>query len=335
MKKYLITAIMLIAGLSACKEENFSSMEYYKYVLYMLSKEDYNVYSDVFPYSDGVATVGYFSIGCGGSLANPEEVTVYLENDTVLLNKYNRANYDIDTSKYARLLSDNNYSIETMQITVPAGNIEQYVKVAVSVLADGLSPDSTYFIPLAIKNVSRYEVNPDKFNMLFRIVVENHYAGTLKDTYYSMKGNTLNNNGEILAGSGIAATKLARPISKNAVRIFAGTGPVKADFGIDPVLAKPTLPELNKYGITLTVDASNRVTITPYAPFGSIEVEQIDGDGLNIYAEERNNMVDDTVTKYFYLRYRYRTLKTPATDTSPAVYNAWVFVNETLKRLEE
>jgi len=333
MKKYLIFTLFLLAGAFACNEEDFSSKEYYKYVLYLISKEDYNVYYDVYPYDDGNRSVGYFSVGCGGSLANPEQVTVYLEPDTVLLNTYNRANFDIDTSKYARLLPESKYSIETMQVSIPADNPEQYVKVAVSVLPDGLSPDSVYFIPLAIKDVSRYEVNPDKYNMLFRVVVENRYAMTQKDTYYSMKGNTLNAAGEALAGSGIASTKLARPVSKNTIRLFAGTGPVKADFGVDPVLSKPSLQELDKYGILLTVDEStSKVTVSPY---GTIQVEQVDGDGQNIYAEERNNMVDESVTKYYYIRYRYRTLNKAATPTSEATYNSWVFVQETLKRLEE
>jgi hypothetical protein len=323
---------MSFASIVACNEEDFSSKEYYKYVLYLLSKEDYNVFSDVYPFDDGNQSTGYFSVGCGGSLANPEEITVYLEADTVLLDAYNRANHDIDTSRYALIMPEDKYTVETMQVTVPTGNTDQYVKVAVRVLPDGLSPDSTYFIPLAIKNVSKYEVNTEKYNMLFRVVVENRFAGMLKDTYYSMKGNTLDVNGEILAGSGIAATKLARPLSKNSVRVFAGVGPVKADFGVDPVLSRPTLDELRKYGIVLTVKDDNRVSITPY---GTIQVEQVDGEGLNIYSEERDNMVDDKVSKYFYLRYRYRTLNKPATETEAAVYNSWTYVRETVKRLDE
>jgi hypothetical protein len=332
MKKYVFIICIFFAGIVACNEEDFSSKEYYRYVLYLLSKEDYNVFSDVYPFDDGNQSTGYFSVGCGGSLANPEDVVVYLEQDTVLLNVYNRSNYDIDTSRYARLMSEDKYTIETMQVVIPAGNTDQYVKVAVKVWPDGISPDSTYFIPLAIKSVSNYEVNPDKYNMLFRVVVENLYAGMLKDTYYSMKGNTLDDNGEILAGSGIAATKLARPLSKNSVRIFAGTGPVKADFGVDPVLSRPTLEELGKYGIVLTVKGDNKVDITPY---GTIQVEPVDGEGLNIYSEERDNMADDKVNKYFYLRYRFRTLDKPATDTEAAVYNNWVYVRETIRRLDE
>ncbi|MDR0700416.1 MAG: DUF1735 domain-containing protein [Tannerella sp.] len=329
MKKYILnvwTVCFLTLCLAACNEEDFSSREYYKYVVYLLSKEDYNVYSDVYPFDDGNEVKGYFSIGCGGSLANPEEITVELEADTVLMSKYNRANFDIDTFKFALLLPESRYRIESMRVTIPAGNEDQYVKVPVTVMPDGLSPDSTYFIPLAIKSVSRYEINPEKYNMLFRVSFENRFSELATATYYSMRGNTVNPpDYEVLAGSAISSTKLARPLSKNSVRMFAGTGPVKADFGVDPDLVKPTVDELEKYGIILTVDENDSVSITPY---GTIQVEQINGDYWNTYEEARNNMVDDTFTQYFYLRYRYRTLKTP-----PDTYNNWITVQETLKRL--
>jgi hypothetical protein len=328
MKKYILNA--MIIGVTAicfasCKEEDFSSKEYYKYVVYLLSKEDYNVYSDVYPFDDGHEVEGYFSVGCGGSLANPEEVVVELEADTVLMSTYNRANFDIDTSKFALLLPEKRYRIDPMRAVIPANSKDQYVKVPVVINVDSLSPDSTYFIPLAIKSVSRYEVNPEKYNMLFRVLLENRFAEMKTDTYYSMRGNALNST-SLEATSEISATKLARPISKNTVRVFAGSGPTKDDFGVDPVLAKPSLKELEKYGIELTVDENDSVRITPY---GTIDVEQINGDDWNTYKEERNNMVDETVTKYFYLRYRYRTLKTP-----PSTYDNWITVQETLKRLE-
>ncbi|MDR1666994.1 MAG: DUF4361 domain-containing protein [Bacteroidales bacterium] len=329
MKRYILNTIMtgvIAIVFASCKEEDFSSKEYYKYVVYLLSKEDYNVYSDVYPFDDGNEVEGYFSVGCGGSLANPEETTVELEADTVLMSTYNRANFDIDTSKFALLLPESRYRIDPMRVVIPANNKDQYVKVPVIIYLDGLSPDSTYFIPLAIKNVSRYEVNPEKYNMLFRVLLENRFAELKTTTYYSMRGNTLDAAMEAVVGGAISGTKLARPISKNAVRIFAGMGPVKADFGIDPVLARPSTDELDKYGIVLTVDENDSVSI---APCGTIQVEQINGDQWNTYEEARNNMVDETVTKYFYLRYRYRTLKTP-----PSTYDNWITVQETLKRLE-
>ena len=336
MKKYIVFAFLIVFALpvlfTAC-EEDFSSKEYYKYLVYLLSKENHNVYPAVFAFDGENEVTNYFSVACGGSLANPEEIRVNLEldSDTTLFRAYNTSNFDIDTSKFALILPENRYRIGTMDVVFPANNSDQYVKVPVTVNINGLSPDSTYFIPLAIKSVSKFEVNPEKYNMLFRVVLENQYAEMLLGTYYTLKGNILNANEEALPGSEIATTKLARPLNENSIRVYAGAGPVKADFGEDPVVTKPTLEEIEKYGITLTVDEDNHVRITP---FGTIEIDQKDAKDWNVYQEVRNNMVDDTVTKYFYLRYRYRTVKTPATDTTPAEYNNWVFVQETLKRLE-
>ncbi len=323
MKKYIyVLSCILTVGFTACNEEDFSEREHYKYVVYLLSTENYNVYSEVFPFENGNEVTGYFSVGCGGSLTNPEEFTVELEPDTVLFDYYNKANFDIDKSKYAHLLSENRYKIETSKVVFPARNTDQYVKVAVTVSPDGLSPDSTYFVPIAIKGVSKYEVNPEKYNLLFRVALENYYAEQLNTTYYQMKGNILNAAGE--PTSGIAGTKLARPLSKNSIRVYAGN---------EAQTTSSTYEDIRKFSIVLTIDETNHVQITPY---GSIEVEQLDGGGdpWNTYEEARANAVDETIVKWFYLCYRYRTVKTPATATQPAVYNNWITVKESLKRLE-
>lgn len=322
MKKsiFIVLGCLLFTNFMACDKDDYSNTEFYKYVVYLLSKENYNVYTDVFPFDDGNEVTRYFSVCCSGSLANPEGFTVELEEDTLLFTQFNRMNYDIDTSKFAHLLSKDRYKIETSTVHFPANHVDPYMKVAVSVLPDGLSPDSVYFIPVAIKSISNYEINPDKMNMLFRIVVENYYAEQLKDTYYQLKGNKLNAAGEAIGG--IAGSKLARPINKNSIRIYAGN---------ETQTSKSTKAEIDKFSVILTVDANNKVKISPY---GSIQIEQYEKDNWNIYEEIKKNSVDTDVNKYFNLYYRYRTLKTPATGSNPAVYNDWVIVQETLKRLE-
>jgi hypothetical protein len=323
MKKYIYILIcILIAGLTACNEENYSEKENYKYVVYLLSKENYNVYSEVYALNDGNEVTGYFSVGCGGSLSNPEEIIVNLEPDTILLKNYNKSNFDIDVSKYARLLPASKYRIETNQVIFPAANKDHYVKVAVTVKPDGLSPDSTYFVPVAIKSVSRYEVNPEKYSLLFRVALQNYYAEQLTSTYYQLKGTVL----DPITGDAIgtlSSTKLARPLTKNSIRIYAGN---------EVQTASSTVADIKKYSVVLTVDANKKVQITPY---GSIQVEQLDGGGAwNTYEEAKVNAADLAVNKYFYLYYRFRTVKTDATPTQPAVYNNWIIAKETLKRLE-
>lgn len=323
MKKYI--NVFLIFSLSfyllSCNEEDYASKEYYKNVVYLLSKESYNVYSEVYPFNDGQEVIGYFSIGCGGSQSNPEEFIVELEADTVLLNQYNRGNFDIDVSKYARLLPEDKFSIEKYSVKFPVRNPDQYVKIAVSVLPDGLSPDSIYFVPIAIKSVSnKYEVNDKKSNILYRIVLENYYAEQRPNTYYQSKGNFLDSNGEII--SMISTTKLVRPISKHSVRTYVGN---------EVQTNKSTVDEINKYSIILTVDENNHIQITSY---GTIDIQQIDKEGSNFYEEVVRSAVDTTLNKYFHISYKYRLLKTPPTGTSPAVYDKWITVEETLKKLD-
>lgn len=323
MKRYIGTLIVfsLLFCLSSCNEEDYASKEYYKNVVYLLSKESYNVYAEAHPFNDGQEVIGYFSVGCGGSLSNPGEFTVELGTDSVLFNLYNRGNFDIDTLKYAKLLPESKYSIESNIIKYPANNPDQYVKVAISVIPDGLSPDTIYFVPVTIKNVSNnYEVNSEKSSILYRVLLKNYYAEQLPNTYYQSKGEILDLNGEVV--SMISTTKLVRPISKNSVRTYVGN---------EVQTNKSTVDEINKYSIILTVDENNKVQVSPY---GTIDIQQIDKEGSNFYEEVVRSAVDTTLNKYFHVSYQYRLLKTPATETSPAVYDKWITVDETLKKLD-
>jgi len=347
MKKYaysLVIIFVFAVAYTACNEEDFSSKEYYRYLIYMLSKEDHNVYTVSHPYTeDEDETIGYFSIGCSGSQSNPEEITIVLGSDDILLDKYNLAINGTDSSRYARLLSPDRYHISAMTIEFPAQHKDQYVKVPVYVNSNGLSPDTTYFIPIAIKSARSpsgvFEVNPDKHNMLYRVVVENYYAEQNRNTIYSLRGDELEVDAKndsttqivILDGEVLklvyapfyVETRVIKPLSKNSLRVIAGKESVAK-------MAEPTLEELKKKAIILTIADNGSVKISPY---GNIQVQQIDGPQIdetpwNIYREERKNMVDETVNKYFYLRYRYRTL------LNQTIYSDWTYVEERLKRDE-
>lgn len=149
----------------------------------------------------------------------------------------------------------------------PVNNPDQYVKVAISVIPDGLSPDTVYFVPITIKNVTNYyEVNSEKTDMLYRVLLKNYYAEQLPNTYYQAKVGIFDNNGNVV--SMISTTKPVRPLSKNSVRTYVAN---------EVQTNKSTVEEINKYSIVLTV-------------------------------------------------------KTPATQTTPAVYDNWITVDESLKR---
>ncbi|MDR0560355.1 MAG: DUF4361 domain-containing protein [Prevotellaceae bacterium] len=295
----------------SCDEDAAYKKEMYKKVLYLLSDNN-QVYTEIYTLNED-EPVKYLSIGCGGSLPNEEDVTITLEPDTILLNKYNRSNYDIDSASFAKVLPETRYKIPSMSVTLPANSEDQYVRVPISVRPEGLSPDSIYFIPLSIKSSSKYEINPDKRNVLYRIVIENDYATQKTVTYYHMKGvQTAYGSDREVA---IAGTQPMYPLTGNKVRIFAGSN-------LQTNSSKPA--DIDKYSVVLHVNDDNSIDILPY---GSIDVIKIQRDGYNIYSVEGKE-------KYFYIYYRYRTLTTPATATSPAVWSSWNVVRETLRRLE-
>jgi hypothetical protein len=294
---------------AGCEGDEIYEKEMYRPVLYLLSSGTNNIYTVVIPFKETNAT-SYFSVGCGGSLPNPEEVVIELEPDTVLYDKYNSINYD-DTAMYARLLPSNRYEITSYTVKLPAASPEQYVKVPVKINQHGLSPDSIYFIPLAIKSVSKYEVNPDKNNVLFRVAVENDYAEQLSTTVYYQRGTSITGS----TSTPINGSIVFQPLSKDEVRMFAGTR---------TQTAKSTLDEINTYSIVAKVNADSTVTVRPY---GTIEVEQLDDEAYNRYYTIVNT--EGKAVDYFDLYYRFRTL----VSTDPEVYSNWTEIKESLQRM--
>jgi hypothetical protein len=166
-RRIVISAIIVcMAGFTGCNGDEIYEKEMYHPVLYLLSSGTDNVYTVVIPFKETDATV-YFSAGCGGSRPNPEKVTVEFGLYTVLYDKYNRMNFDSEDS-YARLLPSNRYEISSFRAVLPANSPEQYVKVPVKINHHGLSPDSVYFIPLAIKSVSQLEESD--YNRYYTII---------------------------------------------------------------------------------------------------------------------------------------------------------------------
>jgi hypothetical protein len=299
-----------MTGFIGCNSDKMYEKEMYRPVLYLLSSGTENVYTVVVPFKETDATA-YFSVGCGGSLPNPEEVIIELEPDTVLYDKYNRMNFS-KAESYARLLPAKRYEISSFRVVLPANSSEQYVKVPVKVNQHGLSPDSIYFIPLAIKSVSKYEVNADKYNMLFRVAVENDYAEQINTTVYYQRGTTVSGNMSIP----ITGSKMVYPLSKDEVRMFAGNR---------TQTSQTTLAEINRYSIVAKINADSSAVIRPY---GTIEVEQLEDEAYNRYYTLPN--AEGKEVDYIDLYYRFRTLN----STDPDVYSEWTEIKESLQRMK-
>jgi hypothetical protein len=291
--------------IAACNNDKFQE-EMYKKVFSLLGNRD-NVYIAVHSFENEVSD-GFISIYCGGTNPVEEDVTVELEYYDSIINVYNYRYYDLDSAKYAKKMDDSRYEILSLTATMKAGQADPYVVIPLKIYTKGISPDSIYFIPLRIKRISgNYEINPNMSSVMYRPVVENKYAQTSIATTYQSRGEK--------NGKEIVSTKTMYPLSASQSRITVDT-----QTGLVDNIADITL--INKYGIILTVDESNG--LVDIAPYGTVQVEKLGTPNENRY-EVRD-------FKRFYLHYRYRTLVTPATDGSEAVYSNWTEIEEILKR---
>ena len=309
-KSFFVIALLCFICFCACTGDSIYEEEQYKTIVYMLSGTD-NIYTESYTLNE-MESVKYFSVGYGGTNPNEQEIVVTIEPDIDLFNRYNTLHYDYE-NLYAQLLPADRYEIGTYTAIIPAKSAEQYVKVSVKVRPLGLSPDSIYFIPLAIKSVSHYSVNEDKYNMLFRVTIENDYARQKVVTYYTKKGTVTNQSTNTSAN--LSGNKMVQPLTKNTVRMFVGNYSQGSG---------TTVTDIETYAIEVEIKGDNTLDITPY---GTIDVEMLDDDGYNRY--DPALMQGTKAQRVFYLHYRYRIRNNDGT------YGVWQEMKETLTRVEE
>ncbi|MFA7492687.1 MAG: DUF1735 domain-containing protein [Proteiniphilum sp.] len=303
----IFIASIVAFNLASCNSDSIYQDEQYKTLVYLLSGSE-NVYATSYTLNEE-EPVRYVTIGCGGSNANEKDITVTLEPNPEMLDKFNSLNYNYQ-DEYAKLLPADRYEIASYTVTLPAKSDYHYVRMPVKVRALGLSPDSIYFIPLRIKNVSNYDVNEDKSDVLFRVAIENDYAQQLIPTYY-VKSGTMTNPVTVLSG-----TKLVQPLEKDKVRMFIGN----ETYG-----STTTVDDIERLSVVVQIKEDNSLQITPY---GSMEVEMLDNvNGYNRYIPEL--LQGATKQRVFYLNYRFRL------KNSNGSFSAWREVEERLIRVED
>jgi hypothetical protein len=271
---------VLVLGFSSCDRDELFEREQYKNVFALLSDDGFNIFAE--EHDLGLQeSPGFVSAVCGGSLPTEKDINIIMVEDADLLLKYNRSNFDVDESRYARWLPRDRYDIRNYGITIPAG--ERVGLMSITVRPEGLSPDSTYFIPLRADSFTEYELNPDKSDVLYRVFLKNYYATQKTATYYAFRGkrNDVNTMG----------SKQVFPVGGNSVRIMAGDLTFESSVSV-----------IDNGSILLVVDeVTKQVQILPWK---DITVTQIDGDPdyPNIFHIE-----DDGYKTYksFLLRYDY------------------------------
>jgi hypothetical protein len=238
-------------------------------------------------------TKGFITIGSAGSMPLEKDVFVILELDTASLNQYNYRNFDTET-KYAKLLDNNKYILPSYTAVLKAGEPSATTFLPVEVDVNRLSPDTVYMIPVRIKSVSDYEINPEKEFVLYRIDLENNYSSPDYRTY-KMKGSRTDNSGNV---SNITTNKDLIPLAYNQLRLFP-----------ENVMSSNVLDDINNKTIVIVVNNDNTVRIRSYK---------------NIIVEQLDDCSYDAELKIFELNYRYKL----------SYESEWITVYETLTRIE-
>jgi hypothetical protein len=283
MKVNYLIILLAFAGAmmySSCDRDELFEREQYKNVFALLSDDGFNIFAEEHALDSTVST-GFISAACGGSMPTREAIHITIVEDEELLLQYNRSSFDVDESKYARWLPRDKYEIADYSITIAAG--ERQGRMSIKIRPNGLSPDTTYFIPLCVDRFDKYELNPKKSNVLYRVFLKNYYTTNKTDTYYNTRGK--------LGDANVTINKQVYPTGKNSVRTMAG----------DISILKPNLEELNNGAMLLTVDENDSVRIEAWR---DLDITQVNGDPdyPNTFS-----VYDDGYKTYktFLLRYDY------------------------------
>jgi len=262
MNKYIkifLVAIIFACGLNSCNDKVVFQKEQYKNVFALVSGTD-NV-SDWYHDLRKDESLGYVSASLGGTNPSTKDVKVSLVLDNKLIDTYNSNIFDVNTAKYILPLASSKFTIDNYNFTIPTGEVK--ASIPVKIRPAGLSPDSTYFIPLRVDSYSGYEINPKKDYILYRVSIKNWWSVT-GGTAYNQRGNRL-----AVGSTGnpvqVFGTKRLYPLTANKVRLLAGT--VLND--------NASIHIFNWYSMTMTIGDDNKVKLEPYK---TLEMTQIDGD---------------------------------------------------------
>lgn len=255
--RYIMTATALL-GLVACNENKVFEKEQYKNVFGFISDTE-NMNSKVFSLHK-TESEGYLAFSMGGTNNITEDVTVNIVEDPELIETYNRNNYDQEVAKYAKPMPKDKYEITSMQCVIKAG--ETGGVIPVKIRPAGLSPDTTYLIPVRVDTYDRCEINPEKSYLLYKVLIENRWAVGDGTTSYTLRGKRriLGDQSEL----SMPGTKILFPLTDKRVRTMVGNEAYAADE-----------ETLYRGAMILEIADNGKVKILPYR---DVEVVQLDNE---------------------------------------------------------
>ena len=278
----LLSLGCLASVMISCNEINYLKTEQYEKIVYTLGNSDF-VYDVNLRMVDENSILGQIPVGLSGTLADKDDIEVTFEKDLESINMYNILNFGFEEEKYAKELKPEHYTIENPVAIIKAGAAVGTLPVTIKPL--GLSPDSIYFIPLRISNVSKYKYMENRFRVLCRPRLENKYASEPKFTLYASDGVSQKvENGEFKGQEAMfSATKLVMPITHNKIRTTIHGNTDKRDETY-----------LRKYSMFITIQEDNTLILEGCEP--DLKLTPISEEGMNVY---------DEATKTFRLLYTY------------------------------
>lgn len=291
MKFRYILAATALFSLVSCNEQEVFEKEQYKNIFGFVCESDNTKQKIVSLHLE--ESTAYVSISMGGSNPPTQDVTINFKEDYSLIDDYNSSNFDTNVAKYAIPLHDSKYDIDSYSCTIKAG--ERLGTIPVRVRPYGMSPDSTYFIPLRIKDYDNAEMDPEKGTVLFKVGFKNHWAASTGTNYAMIGRRKTATSAEIQ----MPATKPVHPISGNQVRVMPGNEVFSAE--THTLEAKAMVITIGE-----PVEKVHPIEITPYR---DLEVEMITPDNPD-YDDKYTNtyaILDDgfNVYKTFLLQYYY------------------------------
>jgi hypothetical protein len=277
-----------LLGIVSCNEYAIFDNEMYKSVFAIVSSGDYNIFT-VEHDLDKAEVTGYVAASCGGTNPNELDLQIKMRQDRALFDLYNRSNFDSE-SDFAQLLDPGRYTIANYSFIIPKG--EKQGRLPVKVRPEGLSPDSTYFISLKVDDFSDYEVNPNKSDVLYRIMLKNYWALQATATNYSLRG--------VFQGNNIIGNKRMFPLTHNQVRVNVGD---VINFTTDTAVinTRSIILEVEKaQGEKIVLGKQYKVTVKPYKEITIMEPDEVDPNYPNSFYIE-----DDGYRTYKNFRVHY------------------------------
>ena len=298
----IIIVSVLVLTVSACNPYEMFEREQYKHVISLLSSGAFNVFAQEHDLAGADAngfTNGSIAASVGGTGLTKQAISLAIIEDEELLRVYNNTNYSLESFRYAKWLSADRYIVDQLSINIPAGERSGIMNIRVR--AGGLSPDSVYYIPFNAVSTSAYELNQNKNTVLYRVHISNFWSSTVSVPQYSHRGLRtqvvdLPEGATPPATVTTVAQKHVHPVSANSVRTFAGNRSFEPNHSL-----------ITQWGILLTIDADNKVNITPWDPAYGIEIYPVNDPDDDIYTNTFE-LFDDgfgRLFRIFWLNYNY------------------------------